>query len=266
MADSDVKRASSDEEPCSSSNKYLINREHLVPLVGTTMTEQEHADMLDSLKSWHFQQLWWGAELIWSGELVRLITTDEFWTPEIQPSGQANDRAHFLKISAIWKHHSRADQAQVAMLSGHVYELREVKDEQPAVEGKDASDSKGKGNAPLLTKAKKKKKLPIYMPRPPAGYEFVRLSKHEMHVDASFIAGRYYPLPAHVDSPHAQQAALEGGWWRAESEGSATATQSWTRSLEQHSVVLAGLTPALVAYMNVSVVVSHPVIFLSMYD
>jgi hypothetical protein len=304
------------------------------------MTDQDEADMLDSLDSWHFQSIWWGAECIWSGELVRLITSDNFWTPEVQPSstsaaaapldtadGRGRDQdqdqdqeeaaphehAHFLKISAIWKHHVVEDDSHVAMLSGQVYELRKIRQQAQQPLQEDSSSSSGGGSAQRgrvpaahdedvefgddeheierkkqSKKTKKssddgdggdgdgngdgngddhrvKKKLkkqprprpePIYMPWPPAGYEFVRLSKHEMHVDASFIAGRYYPPPAHVDVAR----ALRGDWWRATTTtsettgtpGTISGTQSWERTAEQHDVVLAGLTPALVSYMDVS--------------
>lgn len=221
-------------------SRYKINSDHIIT-DKDQLSKEDEPDMRDSLKSWHFQQMWWGAESIWSGELVRLMTNadSDFWPEGLKPSGRVDERGHFLRITGVWKHESADEGKSAAIVSGQVYELREIDSSAPP---SGSSTSKG---------SQSRSSRPMYMPAAPDGYEFARVGdRHtEMHVDASFIAGRYYELPESLNKRETIKKVLQGDWWQ-DKEGQMV--ELWQRTPEQHACVLAGLTPAALSFMNVS--------------
>jgi hypothetical protein len=102
--------------------------------------------------------LWWGAEKIWNGELVRLLTLEEDLdiARHVDDIGSLVDRRFFLLIAGIFRH----GPTQHAMVTGTVWELCE------------ASRDQGADEAPVER----------YMPKPPPGHRFKKLTREgELH-------------------------------------------------------------------------------------
>ncbi|KAK4053245.1 hypothetical protein OIO90_004019 [Microbotryomycetes sp. JL221] len=164
-------------------DRYLITKDHFLQQVPGPLTKQDSERQEIQLKHWHYQSLWWGAEKIWSGELVRLMIDDiQDLTNEVKQNKQIDQslkpkNCYFLKLSSIFKDSNK----DVAMLGGTLYELR-LKQQQDQEGDDDDQD---------------KTQKPLYMPDAPPGYEFVESLSigQTVLVDCDLLAGRYYPLP-----------------------------------------------------------------------
>lgn len=113
---------------------------------------------------WSYQGLWWGAEQIWCGDMVRLSIPKEERRHQTSPDGRL-----FMKIAAIYK-----TSEDKALISGTVYELRRRRfDTLPP---------------PTFRKVGDK-------PQEPTGYTWYLLTQKSDRECQSTdsIAGRYYP-------------------------------------------------------------------------
>lgn len=80
------------------------------------------------LRSWAFQSTYFGAELVWTGDFVRVMDADanEFETVEYEsPPTSLGQRALFMKVFAIYKVNSAEDQPGLVKLAGELWELRD---------------------------------------------------------------------------------------------------------------------------------------------
>ncbi|KAH9462478.1 hypothetical protein MJO28_002752 [Puccinia striiformis f. sp. tritici] len=149
----------------------------------------------DAALSW-YQYLWWGAEKIWSGELIRLIVSSndlpnglrEFTKPSTSSStsDSSSSRCFFLKITGIYR--SNEDKG---MVKGPIFELAPL-------------EQRTKDSIQQDPEFIESDKLPgiqqvnRYMPKAPIGFYFRRLTPvgKEHHLVLQHIAGRYYaPQP-----------------------------------------------------------------------
>jgi len=153
----------------------------------------------DSTLPW-YQYIWWGAEKIWSGELIRLIVS----LPDLPPglrattTTSATPRCFFLKITGIYRSNE-----EKGMVKGPIFELaptseraKDLMEQHP-----DFLESE---QLPGIQQVNR------YMPQPPVGFYFRRLTPvgKEHHLVLQHIAGRYYPSqpisPTHFStSPNA---------------------------------------------------------------
>ncbi|KAI5475731.1 hypothetical protein MNV49_000893 [Pseudohyphozyma bogoriensis] len=160
-------------------DRYSVKEDHL-PL-GRNLTSEEKLIRDHQLKLWHYQSVWWGAERLWTGELIRLMSDERLFPSNLQPlCGDVTEARLYLKVSAFYKRRERdAEKGEgVAMVIGRLYELIE------------------EDRAPESTRAAAKKNKDRYMPPPPApGYVFhCHETGGDMHLDFEYVAGRYYPL------------------------------------------------------------------------
>lgn len=138
----------------------------------------------DSTLPW-FQYLWWGAEKIWSGELIRLIVSAKDLPKGLRPISLGSDtRCFFLKVTGIY----RSDEEK-GMIKGPIFELAHERqlefdkmDHNP-----DFDDSRHSASHHAI--------VTRYMPQPPPEHYFRRLTPigKEHHLVLQHIAGRYYP-------------------------------------------------------------------------
>ncbi|OAV89872.1 hypothetical protein PTTG_06167 [Puccinia triticina 1-1 BBBD Race 1] len=137
----------------------------------------------DSTLPW-YQFIWWGAEKIWSGELVRMIVSAPDLPTGLRSIAQdASSRCFFLKITGIYRSND-----EKGMVKGPIFELAPV-----AARAQDAAI-----NDPDFFESDKLpgiQQVNRYMPKPPSGYYFRRLTPvgKEHHLVLGHIAGRYYP-------------------------------------------------------------------------
>lgn len=146
---------------------------------GHVFPEEDKKEVKEDLALAYFQVLWWGAEKIWSGELVRLVVGRDDLPPDLrQPSPEPADKCYFLKISAIYR---GADDRPA--IKGAVWELA------PRDEHGDIPKEEVEYHASLDAS------MTQYIPRAPPGYYFRCLSQPgtERHLVLEHIAGRYYP-------------------------------------------------------------------------
>ncbi|KAK4048011.1 hypothetical protein OIV83_005045 [Microbotryomycetes sp. JL201] len=163
-------------------DRYTITESHIRQRAFGPLTLQDDIERAHQLRHFHYQSLWWGAELVWSGELVRLLLND------ISDLGVVKDQlsrgnhgsqhfSYFLKVSAIYKDST----TDVAKMVGTLYELCRV-DERTEDEEDEQSTSDETADE-------------LYLPRAPPGYKFVQSLAIglQAQVDIDLLAGRYYP-------------------------------------------------------------------------
>ncbi|KAA1086187.1 hypothetical protein PGTUg99_018475 [Puccinia graminis f. sp. tritici] len=137
----------------------------------------------DSTLPW-YQFIWWGAEKIWSGELIRLIVSVPDLPKGLRSISQAaSPRCFFLKITGIYRSND-----EKGMVKGPIFELAPIADQAKdlAEQNPDFLESDKPPGAQHVNR---------YMPKPPSGYFFRRLTPFgkEHHLVLQHIAGRYYP-------------------------------------------------------------------------
>ncbi|KAM0787863.1 hypothetical protein ACM66B_003915 [Microbotryomycetes sp. NB124-2] len=204
-------------------DRYTITENHIRQTWFGPLTFQDDLYRTRQLSNFHYQSLWWGAELVWSGELVRLLlddvsdlegaslstlasstfpatTTATTTTTMIddganKEEGKKKDESdvsksgYFLKVSAIYKD-SDKDQG---MLLGTLYELRHQSEAYSSTLINDGDKSENQVDV-----------VPDedYMPPAPPGYKFYKTLERvqQVQVDIDLLAGRYYPPPTSLDS------------------------------------------------------------------
>lgn len=179
----------------------------------------------DSTLPW-YQYLWWGAEKIWSGELIRMIVSAPDLPQGLRPtSSNSHACCFFLKITGIYRSHE-----EQGMVKGPIFELaplaqREIDEADKNPEFLESD------NVPGVQQINR------YMPRPPDGYFFRRLTPvgKEHHLVLQHIAGRYYP-------PHDR--AIVRPFVKNESEPPAPL------SIEGRSLILAGMAEGRWLHMH----------------
>lgn len=229
--------------PCS--DRYKIENSHIIALPGLSVAEK--ADLNQQLERNHYHSIFWGAEKIWNGELVRMMVDATVIPPnssELSPG--AKERALFIKISGVYKDSETGS----GNISGSMYELADV----AHVGAVGASVVGGSAMSQFEKKRPGANPPPedLFMPEPPPGYFFRRLTPpgEEIHLDVEYIAGRYYPLPIHLHAKKTLDSIL------ASLAASAVVTPEGPAGdgdLDENSraVVLAGLVPAHRTYMKV---------------
>lgn len=224
----------------------MLEKTHIVS--PNDLEPQQKAERGKHLTRWHYNSIWWGAEHIWAGELVRFLTDAGVVEPHEQSPG-ADQRGCFLKIAAIYKN----TEAQTGKVVGVVYELAEVS----VSEGHVNVASGGSAMSAFEKKAPcgSGKGEEMFMPAPAPGYVFRRLTPPggAVHLDIEYIAGRYYPLPEALQTPEKLEEIgekLKAGLAETP-EGEEQKEDEAYLGEEERAFVLAGLAPAYRAYMKV---------------
>ncbi|MBW0485303.1 hypothetical protein O181_025018 [Austropuccinia psidii MF-1] len=181
----------------------------------------------DSTLPW-YQYMWWGAEKIWSGEMIRLIVSAEDLPKGLRPITQGNHpRCFFLKINGIY----RDDQGK-GMVKGPIFEMAPIAQREidKADKSPEFDEKIGQPGVQQLTR---------YMPEPPIGYFFRRLTPigKEHHLVLQHIAGRYYPPQSLKILP---TALITEGWERLTD----------CHSTERRSLSLCGMTEGKWLHMH----------------
>lgn len=173
-------------------------------------------------KTWAFQCVYFGAELVWPGDVVRLLNAD--LVDLIGPPGAVKpgeDRAFFLRVAILYK----APESDSLKIGGEVWTLDEderdgspkvngvngsatpeERSPAPVTNGKDSSTSPkaSNGTPPAAAAARPPQPadLPQHMPRPPAGctWQLLTAPGTQAHFDLDFLAGRVHPLPAAINA------------------------------------------------------------------
>lgn len=159
-------------------DRYELPSLKVLQEAGWVFTEDEKADLKEDISQAWFQVLWWGAEKIWSGEMVRLVVGKADLPDDLRrPSPGSEERCFFLKITGIYR--GKDDRPAI---KGPVFELA------PLVDGAVPPDEAD-------YRAKLDKRVARYIPEPPPGFYFRCLSppNTERHLVLEHIAGRYYP-------------------------------------------------------------------------
>lgn len=229
-------------------------------------------------QAWAFQCVYFGAELVWPGDVVRLLSADlpDSLGPEVAAIAKAReDRAFFLRVAMVYKPANSGS----LRLAGEVWALEDavhVQDE-PRANGSNGPPGTGgpgpttNGAAPPaeLNGSAARPPTPVGFPRAPAGLQWKQVTApgRQAHFDLEFIGGRVHPLPAAYDTRariadvresfaplEAQRAEVEAR--RAEgAEGGELdldeGGEALTLNDEQRSLVLAGLKPTVRMYMRV---------------
>ncbi|PLW04526.1 hypothetical protein PCANC_28793 [Puccinia coronata f. sp. avenae] len=166
--------------------KRLEARGHNVPIEDIQILYE------DSTLPW-YQYIWWGAEKIWSGELIRLVVSIPDLPPGLRPSTTraTSARCFFLKITGIYRSHE-----EKGMVKGPIFELAPIseREQDECAQNPDFLESE---KLPGIQQVNR------YMPSPPTGFYFRRLTPFgkEHHLVLQHIAGRYYPARP-LSSPH----------------------------------------------------------------
>ncbi|GAA6011911.1 hypothetical protein JCM10207_003427 [Rhodosporidiobolus poonsookiae] len=110
-------------------DRYQIEADHLVAVPGAPKPSSTDDRVGKQLRSWGYQSILWGGELIWSGDVVRLMhNSPTAFPPELEdPSPGSLDRSLFLRVESIYKD-AESGRLKVA---GEVYELRDLQRDPP---------------------------------------------------------------------------------------------------------------------------------------
>ncbi|GAA5842519.1 hypothetical protein JCM9279_003606 [Rhodotorula babjevae] len=195
--------------------KYAITPAAIAYPPGTSADEVAAVEQ-QVVKTWAFQCVYFGAELLWPGDVVRLLNTDlvDLLGPEgaVEPG---EDRGFFLRVAIVYK----APDADSLKVGGEVWTLDEdegagsrklngVNGSAPAKERSPApsTSSNGSSTSPKVTGAAARPRqpadLPPHMPPAPAGRSWRLLTAPgaQAHFDLDFLGGRVHPLPAAINS------------------------------------------------------------------
>lgn len=108
------------------SDRYNVTSRFLTPVDPTDPVQVQEREK--QLRSWAFQSTHFGAELVWTGDFVRLFEADGTLFEGIQyesPPTSLGQRAMFLKVFAIYKVNSGVDEPGLVKLAGELWELRD---------------------------------------------------------------------------------------------------------------------------------------------
>ena len=166
------------------------------------------------MKAHHrYQGLWWGAEKLWTGDLVRIKPERSKFPAEIRASFKppASTEEHherrllFFRIESIYVDKAPIE-AQTSggscKVAGSIYETVDLDFEEPPEPFSTREPthphplSQLSNPAPPSSKGKNKADMEQYpLPKPPPGFKFRQITKPgtEITFPAPLIAGRYYP-------------------------------------------------------------------------
>ncbi|GAA5970472.1 hypothetical protein JCM3765_007631 [Sporobolomyces pararoseus] len=207
---------------------------------GGGVSEELLQQMTSAKNNWFYQSLYFGSELIWINEFVRIIhSPKQSLPPHHELSKGSNEKSLFMQLQAIWKDQ---ESGQVK-LTGQLYELRDlmINDEgagmgsigagigglgamsifekksphsggtspgaarsasngQEGGSGGDSISLVDETSTPPQTNSAAFYSIPL--PPAPEGFEFNRLTPGESQITMSldYLGGRYYPLPKHLNS------------------------------------------------------------------
>ncbi|KAF9515139.1 hypothetical protein BS47DRAFT_814616 [Hydnum rufescens UP504] len=173
------------------------------------------SDLASGIKAHHrYQGLWWGAEKLWTGDLVRIKPERSKFPLEIRTAFKppASTEEHherrllFFRIESIYVDHP-PDELQTlggsCKVAGSIYETVDL-DFEEAPEPISSREPKHPSSLsqlsspamPSSTKGKGRADVEQYpLPKPPPGFKFRQITKPgtEITFPAPLIAGRYYP-------------------------------------------------------------------------
>ncbi|KAL8280276.1 hypothetical protein RQP46_007390 [Phenoliferia psychrophenolica] len=235
-------------------DRYVLKDSHILDL--PHLSDFDRLERAKHLERWQYHSFWWGAERIWSGELVRLLVDDNVISADrLSPNaGGADQRLVLIKITGVYKDRETGS----GNVSGHLYELTKI-DTSSASNGGSIGMGPGVDGSAMslfeknVSHGAKKTRAPEeqYMPAPPPGYFFRRVTPpgEEVHLDIEYVAGRYYPLPVHL---HAQDVVdvVMRGLGDSDPEGVLNTEVQDYLDENARAVVLSGLVPSYRAYMK----------------
>ncbi|GAA5914780.1 uncharacterized protein JCM6883_001093 [Sporobolomyces salmoneus] len=105
-------------------DRFIIKDGHFVTAPHEEgVSEQARLEMQRAKNNWFYQSIYFGSELVWVNDFVRVIHhRDQDLPPHHQLSEGAQDRSLFMQIHAIWK-----DQASGNVkLTGQIYQLKDL--------------------------------------------------------------------------------------------------------------------------------------------
>ncbi|GAA5981718.1 hypothetical protein JCM10908_004576 [Rhodotorula pacifica] len=107
-------------------DKYNVTARFLTPVDPTDPIHQQEREK--QLKSWAYQATHFGAELVWTGDFVRIFETEgnpfEGLRYESPPISWGK-RALFMKVFAIYKDNEVGEEVGEVKLAGELWELRD---------------------------------------------------------------------------------------------------------------------------------------------
>ncbi|GAA5824080.1 hypothetical protein JCM3770_006056 [Rhodotorula araucariae] len=240
--------------------RYAITPEYIAHRLGST-AEQNASFEEQAARVWAFQSVHFGAELLWAGDMVRLLKAD-FSDLLGNDADAGADRPFFLRIACIYKQ----PKTETLKFGGEMWALQDADPpvEEPASNGAapgmqdgaaSTSSAADGATASGFSSTSTPPPAPTPMqqlPRAPAGLRWVQVSSTtagQVHLDIEFIGGRVHPLPAGLDSPERIAKVRESfaPTERALEDGA----EALSLNDEQRAVVLAGLKPTVRMYMRV---------------
>ncbi|BGP48141.1 hypothetical protein JCM10450v2_004013 [Rhodotorula kratochvilovae] len=265
---------------------YLITPDYIAHKPGST-AEQNASFEQQAARVSAFQSVHFGAELLWAGDMVRLLGTDFAERLLGRDLDAGEDRAFFLRIACIYKQ----PETETLKFGGEVWALRDVDaPEKPALNGDiDAAapapaSGASSSSAPAAAPAASTSSAPApavatpaappangtaapgrpspstpppaptpipQLPRAPAGLKWVQISPagSQVHLDIEFVGGRVHPLPRAMDTRERIQRARES--FAPTEREQVDGEEALSLNDEQRAVVLAGLKPTVRMYMRV---------------
>ncbi|GAA5930109.1 hypothetical protein JCM3775_004517 [Rhodotorula graminis] len=270
--------------------KYAITSAAIEHKPGTP-ADQIAAVEKEAAKTWAFQCLFFGAELVWPGDVVRLLNTN--LVDLIGPKGAVQpgeDRVFFLRVAILFK----APDADTLKFGGDVWTLDEVADGDesggsppkvngdgvdgpppanerssgPVANGNDSTTAHHVDGPAAAARPSAPAQLQAHMPPPPAGRAWKLLTEPgtQAHFDLDFIGSRYRPLPPASDSRErireigesfarlglGEDRASMGSGEADEADVDMDGGEGALRLSDEHrALVLAGLKPTVQLYMMV---------------
>ncbi|BGP24611.1 proteophosphoglycan ppg4 [Rhodotorula toruloides] len=262
-------------------DRYEITEAHFNLATSEALDTNLAAVKAQQRKSWAFQSLHWGAELIWTGDFVRLIYP--FGGHEESTALKPTDpdhRALFMRVLAIYKTNETVGDVErgTGMIGGEIWELRDFAAAKCAANG-DASEAEPSGQngtaggptngagviSPTALDGKQKSLSPSpnaadNLPPAPAGMYWYRLTAPStgVHVTLDYLAGRYHPLPKSLNTQQkikealATLDAMDDSAQESDVQNGAEVAQTVDVALpsDQRMMLLAGLRPAQRLYMK----------------
>lgn len=247
-----------------SRDRYIIKDEHIVK--SESPSPEARLEMERVKDDWHYQSIYLGSELIWVNDFVRIIHHPKSTLPpQHRVSKNAENRSIFMKVFAISKHQGSGK----VQFTGQLYELRtlseagdmkngsETGENGETLEGLAARDGASNGDSSKPNLAFNA----VPLPPAPDGFKFHRITPGESVIrqDLDYIAGRYYPLPKHLDSFSKINEILDTFpfgyvFEDVEIDGQVVGKQRVVRALTELDgiVCVAGLAPAGWLYIKVS--------------
>lgn len=107
-------------------DRYNVTARFLTPVDPTDPVHLQEREK--QLRSWAFQSTHFGAELVWTGDFVRLFEPEGNAFEGIKydsPPTSVGQRALFMKVFAIYKVNSAVDEPGLIKLAGELWELRD---------------------------------------------------------------------------------------------------------------------------------------------